>query len=141
MLFPIGSGKDALPIIDVEHDLKFRDDMRVVESGTFTVHRADRTTDVIEVNPVCDFWPGLAGYDEYWGYASGMYRGKDFKDSFTVDITNLDEIRQVSMLSETLCEVRMGDKVGYGLVEMVFMGVNPRYGYTDWSNTTGTNND
>jgi len=25
---------------------------------------------------------------------------------------------------------------------MVFMGVNPRYGYTDWSNTrTGTNND
>ncbi|EQM32814.1 hypothetical protein [Rhodococcus erythropolis] len=142
VLFPIGSGKGALPIIDVEHDLKFRDDMRVVESGTFTVHRADRTTDVIEVNPVCDFWPGLAGYDEYRGYASGMYRGKDFSDSFTVDITNLDEIRQVSMLSETLCEVRMGDKVGYGLVEMVFMGVNPRYGYTDWSNTrTGTNND
>lgn len=142
VLFPIDSGKEPLPIIDVEHDLKFRDDLRVVKSGTFTVHRADRTTDTIEVMPVCDFWPGLAGYDEYRGYGSGMWRGKDFSDSFTVDITNVDEIRQVSMLSETLCEVRMGDKVGHGLVEMVFMGANPRYGYNDWSNTrTGENND
>ena len=33
------------------------------------------------------------------------------------------------MLSETFCEVRSGDSVGHGLVEMVFMGRNVRYGY------------
>jgi hypothetical protein len=38
----------------------------------------------------------------------------------------------VRMLSETLCEVRMDGKVGHGLVEMVFMGAYPRYGYTGW---------
>lgn len=132
VLFPIDSGRDALPIIDVEHDLAFRDDLRVIKSGTFTVHRADRSTDTIDVRPVCDFWPGLAGYDEYRGYASGMWRGPSYSDGFTVDITDTDAIKPASMLSETLCEVRMGDKVGYGLVEMVFMGAYPRYGYTGW---------
>jgi hypothetical protein len=132
VLFPIDSGREALPIIDVEHDLKFRDNLRVIKSGTFTVHRADRTTDTIDVTPVCDFWPGLAGYDEYRGYASGMWRGPSFSDGFTVDLTDVNEIKPASMLSETLCEVRMGDKVGHGLVEMVFLGAYPRYGYTGW---------
>lgn len=45
---------------------------------------------------------------------------------------DIDEIRPASMLSETLCEVRMDGKVGHGLVEMVFLGAYPRYGYTGW---------
>lgn len=34
------------------------------------------------------------------------------------------------MLTETFCKVESSDgKVGHGLVEMVFMGRNARYGY------------
>ena len=36
------------------------------------------------------------------------------------------------MLSETFCEVRCGDTMGHGLVEMVFMGRNDRYGYAGY---------
>jgi hypothetical protein len=132
ILHPLGTGRAASAIIDVEHDLKFRDDLRVISGGTFTVHRGDRSTSTIDVTPLTDFWPGLAGYMEVNGYASGHWRGRDFIDGFTVDATDLDVIRPVSFLSETLCEVRMDGKVGHGLVEMVFVGAYPRYGYTGW---------
>lgn len=137
ILHPLQTGRAADEIIDVEHDLTFRDDLRVISGGTFTVHRADRTTSSIEVTPITDFWPGLAGYMEVNGYASGHWRGTDFIDGFTADITDLDVVKPVSFLSETLCEVRMTGpdgktKVGHGLVEMVFVGAYPRYGYTGW---------
>jgi hypothetical protein len=136
ILYPTSTGRPAGGIIDVEHDLKFRDDLRVISGGTFTVHRGDRSTSTIDVTPLCDFWPGLAGYMEVDGYASGHWRGTDFIDGFTVDADDLDAIRPVSFLSETLCEVRMegqtGPKTGHGLVEMVFVGAYPRYGYTGW---------
>ncbi|CDO05525.1 hypothetical protein C1S82_25755 [Mycolicibacterium cosmeticum] len=137
ILHPLHTERPAAAIIDVEHDLKFRDDLRVISGGTFTVHRGDRTTSTIEVSPITDFWPGLAGYMEVGGYASGHWRGKEFLDGFTADTTDLDVVRPVSFLSETLCEVRMAGegeapKIGHGLVEMVFVGAYPRYGYTGW---------
>jgi len=132
VLYPLGTGKESAPIIDAEHDLTFEDDLRVVKGGTFTVHLADRSTATITVRPKYRFWPGMAGYDDYRGYASGMWRGTEFSDGFTVDLKDLDELRKVSMLSETFCEVEMAGKIGHGLVEMVFMGAYPRYGYTGW---------
>ncbi|MGV9803741.1 hypothetical protein ACWDTP_37430 [Mycobacterium sp. NPDC003449] len=137
ILYPIADGRPAGTIIDVEHDLTFRDDLRVIRGGTFTVHRGDRSINTIEVSPITDFWPGLAGYLEVDGYASGHWRGTDFIDGFTADTTDLDVIKPVSFLSETLCEVRMSGpdgcpRTGHGLVEMVFVGAYPRYGYTGW---------
>lgn len=132
VLYPLATGRAPTPIIDVEHELSFERDLRVASGGTFTVHHADRSTTSIEVQPTCRFWPGLAGYDEYRGYASGMWRGTSFSDGFTVDTTDLDQIRPVSFLSESLCTVRMGDQVGHGLLEMVFVGSYPRYGYPGW---------
>lgn len=130
VLYPLTTGRDSTPIIDVEHDLTFDPELRVITGGRFTVHRGDRSTSTLEVHPRCRFWPGLAGYSEYRGYASGMWRGPAFSDGFTVDLTDLDQIRPISLLSETLCEVRMGDRIGHGLVEMVCTGSYPRYGYT-----------
>jgi hypothetical protein len=132
VLYPTGSGRANGTIIDVEHDLKFRAEQRVVSGGSFTVHRGDRSTSLIEVSPLCDFWPGLAGYEEFKGYASGHWRGTDFIDGFTVNSADPEVVRPVSLVSETLCEVRMEGKIGHGLIEMVFMGAYPRYGYMGW---------
>lgn len=132
LLYPVDSGRPAGTIIDVKHDLKFRDDLRVISGGTFTILRGDRSTSTIEVTPSVNFWPGLAGYQEFNGYASGYWRGSEFIDGFTVDATDIDLIRPVSFVSETLCEVQMDGKLGHGLVEMVFFGAYPRYGYTGY---------
>ena len=85
ILHPLSTGRAASTIIDVEHDLKLRDELRVISGGTFTVHRGDRSTSTIDVTPMTDFWPGLAGYMEVGGYASGHWRGTDFIDGFTVE--------------------------------------------------------
>jgi hypothetical protein len=132
LLYPVSTGKPSQAITHVEHDFTFRDDMRVISGGEVAVHASDGTAETIEITPLTDFWPGFAGYDEYRGYASGYWRGPSYTDSFVVDTTDPSELAKVSMLSETLCRVRSGDSVGHGLVEMVFMGKNDRYGYAGY---------
>ena len=124
--------KPSQAITHVEHDFTFRDDLRVVTGGEVVVHAADGTADTISITPVTNFWPGFAGYDEYRGYASGQWRGPSYADSFVVETTDPAELAKVSMLSETFCRVQSGDSVGHGLVEMVFMGRNVRYGYAGY---------
>ncbi|MGV0836439.1 hypothetical protein [Mycolicibacterium thermoresistibile] len=129
LLHPSSTGKPSQPVTRVAHDFTFRDDLRVISGGQVTIHTADGASDTITITPLTDFWPGFAGYDEYRGYASGHWRGPSYVDSFVVDTTDPAEVGKVSMLSETFCRVRCGDAVGHGLVEMVFVGRNERYGY------------
>ncbi|GAB2526888.1 hypothetical protein [Nocardia heshunensis] len=129
VLAPLDAGGQATPIIGTEHALTFRDDFRIVSGGSFTVRSADGREREFRITPISDFWPGIAGYDHYRGYASGLWKGADWSDGFTADLTDTADLRQVSMLSETFCRIETDGKVGYGLVEMVFMGRNARYGY------------
>jgi hypothetical protein len=62
------------------------------------------------------------------------YPNRNITDAYAM-VTRRDGlavIRPVSMLSETLREVRMDGNVGHRLAEMVFMGAYARYGYTGW---------
>ncbi len=130
MLYPLAAGQQSRRITTVEHSFTFRDELpRVVSGGEVVVHVDDGSTQTISFSPVSDFWPGMGGYDEYRGYASGHWRGPSFTDSFVADTTDPAEIAKVSMLSETFVMARSGDAQGHGLVEMVFMGRNARYGY------------
>ncbi|MFC9664768.1 hypothetical protein ACFVJ5_31430 [Nocardia sp. NPDC127606] len=127
---PIEAEVPTVPIVGVTHDLKFRDDFRIVSEGSFTANAADGSERTYAVTALHDFWPGLAGYDMYRGYASGIWKGESYSDGYTVDLSDTAELRPVSMLTETFVKVESSDgKVGYGLVEMVFMGRNARYGY------------
>jgi len=132
LLYPSATGRPSRPITRVDHAFTFREDMRVISGGSVTVHVAGGDTETIEITPLTDFWPGFAGYDEYRGYASGYWRGPQWTDSFVVDTTDRAELAKVSLLSETFCRVRSGADEGYGLVEMVFVGRNARYGYQGW---------
>jgi hypothetical protein len=132
LFYPSSTGKPSQAITGVDHDFRFRDDLRVISGGEVVVHAADGTAQAIAITPVTNFWPGFAGYDEYRGYASGHWRGPSFRDSFVVDTTDPTELAKVSLVSETFCGVRSGDTVGHGLVEMVFVGKNDRYGYAGY---------
>ena len=132
MLASSPTARRSTPITRVSHDFTFRDDLRVISGGKVTIHTADGSAEDITITPLTGFWPGFAGYDEYRGYASGHWRGPSYVDSFVVDTTDPAEVGQVSLLSETFCRVRCGDAVGHGLVEMVFVGRNERYGYAGY---------
>jgi hypothetical protein len=129
--YPLGSRKQdrELQMVELDHDFRFRPDVRVVKSGTVTVKAADGTKRKLSIRPKTTFYPGPAGYDYYRDYASGMWKGPSYIDGFKLDITDQEELKRISFLTETLCEVTCGKDVGYGLLEMVNVGKYPKYGY------------
>jgi hypothetical protein len=129
--YPYGSEKEGegLQLLSVEHDLKFRSDIRVIESGRAVLNAVDGSKREISIRPITTYYPGPASYDYYNDYMSGMWKGPQYIDGFKVDISDPEVLKQISLLTETWCEVRCGDDVGYGNLEMLFVGKYPRYGY------------
>lgn len=132
LLYPLATGKPSQAITHVEHDFTFRGDLRVISGGQVVVHSDDGAAETISITPITSFWPGFAGYDQYRGYASGHWRGPSYSENFVVDTTDPGEVAKVSTLSETFCALRCADSFGHGLVEMVFIGKNDRYGYAGY---------
>ena len=86
VLTPLANGGGSAPIIDVDHDLTFRAGRRLISDGSrFTVHRADRSDQPGSRWTPSPTSPGLGGYQEFKGYASGYWRGTDFIGGFTVN--------------------------------------------------------
>ncbi|MDM7999513.1 MAG: hypothetical protein QUS33_05825 [Dehalococcoidia bacterium] len=129
--YPLGSKKQdqVLKLVSLEHDFQFLSHVRVAKSGTVTVKAADGTKKKLSLQRKTTFYPGFAGYDYYRDYCSGMWKGPSYIDGFEVDITDPEELKKASFLTETLCEYKCGKDVGYGLLEMVNVGKYPRYGY------------
>jgi hypothetical protein len=127
---PLAVGAPEIAVRTVEHDFTFRPGTRLVDTATFRVATADGRTRRIEIRHITDFWPGLAGYDLHGDFMSGMWKGASYLDGFRADLTDPQVTAPVSMLTETLCEVRCDGRTGYGLLEMVCVGNYPRYGFT-----------
>jgi hypothetical protein len=132
--YPLGSKKqnEELKLVSLDHDFQFRTDVRVAKSGTVTVKAADGTKRKISLERKTTFYPGFAGYDYYRDYCSGMWKGPSYIDGFQVDISDPEELKKASFLTETLCEFKCGKDVGYGLLEMVNVGKYPKYGYQSY---------
>lgn len=129
--YPYGSGgeREELKLVGVEHDFQFRPDVRLIESGRAIVSAVDGSKREISIRPVGLYLPGLSGYDYYKDYMSGMWKGPQYMDGFKVDITEPEVKKQFYQLTEQWCQVQCGDEVGFGNLEMLFVGKYPRYGY------------
>ena len=69
-----------------------------------------------------------AGYSGYRD-RHGQWFGGDWMDGFKLDLTDKEVLKDVSFLDDTSCELRCGNEVGYGVLELVVTGKFPRYGY------------
>jgi len=52
-----------------------------------------------------------------------------FNDGFELDISDPSVLGEVSVLDDIMCEMRCGDDVGYGIIELVIRGKYPKYGF------------
>ena len=131
VFYPYGSEREGevLTLVSVEHDFQFRSDIRVIKSGRVILTAVDGSKRELSLRALTTYYPAPAGYDLYNEYTSGMWKGPQYIDGFKVDLTDPDVLKQVATLTETWCEVRCGDDVGYGNFEMAFRGKYPRYGY------------
>jgi len=130
--YALGHEKEGeeIPVLSVaEHDFTFRPDVRVITSGKVVLNVSDGSEMEISIRPVGLYLPGPAGYDECKGYASGVWKGPQYIDGFKLDISELETLKRYGYLTEQICEVQCGKEVGYGNLEMVFVGKYPKYGY------------
>jgi hypothetical protein len=133
-IYPYESGKEdqELHLGSVEHDLQFRPDVRMIESGHVTVNAIDGSKRELFIQPVTYLLPGPAGYDTYNDYTSGMWKGPSYMDGFKLDITDPEVLQRHGFLTETLCKVNCGGDIGYGDFEMVCVGRNTKYGFAGY---------
>lgn len=126
--YPYGSGKEEVRVTSIEHDFKFRPDMRKLTSGRLILTTPDGTKEIAfkPLNYAC-LSPG--GYFSYNGFAHGQWMGPDWSDGFTLDLTNDNVLRAVSFLDDESCELRCGGETGYGVIEQVIVGKYPKYGF------------
>jgi hypothetical protein len=132
MFYPFGSGKEEAPLSSVDHNYRFRPDLRQVTGGRLMLRAVDGPNFEIVLRALnfCCIKPG--GYFGHKGFVHGLWMGSSYLDGYKLDLTNFDTLREVSFLDEVLCEARYGDSVGYGIIELVIVGKYPKYGYKDW---------
>ena len=129
IFYPHGSGKEELRLSSVNHNLRFRPDMRQINGGGVILNAVDGSRIEIAVRPLNACYVKVGGYFGYRGFVHGLWMGPYYIDGFKLDLTDAKVIREVSFLDDVMCEMRCGNETGYGIVEMVIVGKYPRYGY------------
>jgi hypothetical protein len=136
---PYGSDKEELDLMCVEHNYKFLPDMRRTTGGEIVFHAVDGSKVEVSAKALayCCLKPG--GYFGHRGFVHGLWMGPNYVDGYKLDMTDPETVKEVSFLDEVMCELRCGDKVGYGIIELVVVGKYPKYGYQDWGPTADPN--
>jgi hypothetical protein len=129
LYYPMSGPKQAVELTGLEHDFTFRTDIRQISGGRAAVDVEDGSKLELSFRPLSVCYLKGGGYFGFRGFTHGLWLGPSFLDGVKLDLTDPEVIREVSFLDDVLCEVRCGDEIGYGIVEMVVVGKYPRYGY------------
>jgi hypothetical protein len=129
LYYPIKGQKESVELTGLEHDFTFRSDMRQISGGRAIVSVEDGTKLELSFRPLSVCYVKAGGYFGFRGFTHGLWLGPNFLDGVKLNLTDPEVIREVSFLDDVLCEVRCGDQIGYGIVEMVVVGKVPKYGF------------
>ena len=129
VFYPYGSQKEELKLVSMEHDFQFRPDIRQIKSGRMIFNAADGSKIEVSMHPLSVCYLKAGGYFGYQGFVHGLWMGPYFIDGVKLDLTDPNVIREVSFLDDVMCQMRCGNDVGYGVVELVVIGKYPKYGY------------
>ena len=129
VFYPYGSGKEELKLVNIEHDYQFRPDIRQLTSGRLVLTAIDGSKIELSVHPLSVVYMMPGGYFGYKGFTHGLWMGPYYIDGLKLDLTDPNVEREISFFDDRMCEMRCGDDVGYGIIELVVTGKYPRYGY------------
>ena len=129
VFYPYGSQKEELKLASMEHDFQFRPDIRQMKSGQLVFNAVDGAKIEVSMRPLSVCYLKAGGYFGYKDFTHGLWMDPYFIDSVKVDLTDPDAVKGVSFLDDVMCEMRCGNEVGYGVIELVLVGKYPKYGY------------
>jgi hypothetical protein len=129
LFYPYAGGKEELRLTSISHDFQFHPDMRQLKSGQLALNATDGSTIEVSLSPRSVCYLKAGGYFGYEGFTHGLWMNPYFIDGLKLDLTDTDTLKGVSFLDDVMCELRCGDEVGYGIIELVVIGKYPKYGY------------
>ena len=129
VFYPYGSHKEELKLASVAHDFQFRHDIRQMKSGQLVFNAVDGSKIEVSMRPLSVCYLRAGGYFGYQGFTHGLWIDPYFIDSLKLDLTDNDAVKGVSFLDDVMCEMRCGNDIGYGIIELVIVGKYPKYGY------------
>ncbi len=129
IFYPYGSDKEERRLVSIDHDFEFMPDRRKAKSGRISLGIADGKKIEITLRPLSFACLKAGGYFGHNGFVHGQWMGGNWSDGYKLDLTDSAVMNDVSFLDNTSCELRCGDEVGYGVLELVVVGKYPRYGY------------
>lgn len=132
ILYPPGSPEAVRRFDSVDHRYTFKKDVRHINGGTLLFDAGEGRKLEMSVKPLSTCYIRAGGYFGFRGFTHGLWMGQSFIDGFTLDLTDPAVLREVSFLEDFMCEVRCGDEIGYGIVELVLIGKYPKYGYLSY---------
>jgi hypothetical protein len=124
--------KNERRITSISHDYTFRRDIRQVAGGSIGLACEDGTAKSMTCRALSPLYLRAGGYFGYRDFVHGLWKGPEFLDGLTLDLTDPARVKELSFIEDVLCEFDCGGEKGYGIVEIVVVGRYPRYGYESW---------
>lgn len=129
LFYPYTSQKEEVKLASMAHDFQLRPDIRQMKSGRLVFNAVDGSKIEVSMHPLSVCYLRAGGYFGYQEFTHGLWMGSYFIDGVKLDLTDPDTVKGVSFLDDVMCEMRCGNEVGYGIIELVIVGKYPRYGY------------
>jgi hypothetical protein len=129
IFYPCGSGKQELRLVGMDHEFEFYPELRQPKAARVVLHGADGSDTEVLIRAQVPFYLGPNGYYYYKDFRCGQWKGPSYIDGHQLDLNNHEVRKATHILNEQSAEVRCGDDVGYGTIEMLSYGNYPNYGW------------
>jgi hypothetical protein len=130
-LLPYGA-EPAMEGLSVKrHDLRLKPGTRLFDGGRIELASQDGEPLVLEFEPLSLLHMAGAGY-AYGGdlWRHGQYHGPLAVEGDSWEIGDPAVMVKVAGQNESVCRVRQGDRIGYGIFEFILFGLYEPYGFT-----------
>ncbi len=128
-LYPHQAQREPERLRVVGHDTKLKPGTRIFDGGTVTLAEEEGGKLTIEMRPLRLLFMAGAGYSYTGGWRGGQYHGPLVVEGERWDLTDAGAVERVHVQTETVCEFRIGDEVGYGPFELLCLGTYEPYGF------------
>lgn len=127
---PVGSSGKVNTVVNVRHDLVWRDDPlgQSLEGGRFTLDFADGTTKVLHFRSLPGRFFHKGGlYGGLKGWFQGDDKGPVFTEHDHFDLNNATDRAVLRTAGEQVIEIHDGDEIGYGTLQCGVSAGYPKY--------------
>lgn len=128
-VYPAGDGRPSVPIVGVEHDFRYHPGSARMASGEMTLALADGSRLELSMKELTTMYLRGGGYLGVDGFFHGLWMGPSWSTGEVWQVGDPKVANEAHGLDDTVCEVRCGDAVGYGIMENLVLPPFPRYGF------------